>query len=139
MTVWAPARIRAFSTLQGAVVALITVALLLTATSCGGPEKGQVYPELDEQSRMSVLKAQDRQRAMGVQIQSIASKDSALDFCFEMCNRAGESCNLSNELCQYSKKFSEAVALVATCRFSREQCRRHRSKVPRQCNCIWDE
>ena len=121
----------------------LAICCLFAATllsGCGGSDKSAgVYPELDEKSRMAVLKAQDRQKAMGVQIDSIRGKDNALDFCFEMCNRGQESCDLSRELCQYSSKFSEAVALVATCRFSREQCRRHKKKVPRQCNCIWDE
>lgn len=129
----AKARPRAVSTLCSLLVALFVM-------GCSGSSKNDsVYPELDEKSRMSVLKAQDRQKAMGVQIDSIRGKDNALDFCFEMCNRGQESCDLSQELCQYSAKFTEAVALVATCRFSREQCRRHRKKVPRQCNCIWDE
>ncbi len=119
--------------------AFLVFAAAMVGACSGGETTSEVYPELDEKSRMSVLAAQQRQRAMGTQIDSIAGKDNALDFCFEMCNRGGESCDLSKELCTYSRKFPNAVALVATCRFSREQCRRHRKKVPRQCNCIWDE
>ena len=122
----------------------IVIVLLATATAAmsacsGGDKSASVYPELDDEARLAVLKAQDRQKAMGVQIDSIKQKDNALDFCFEMCNRGQESCTLSKELCQYSAKYAEAVALIATCRFSREQCRRHKKKVPRQCNCIWEE
>jgi hypothetical protein len=122
------------------LIAAAGLLVLVVAGGCGGPDRSQsVFPSLDEKSRMSVLEAQDRQRAMGVQIESIRTRDNALDLCFEMCHRGQESCDLSQELCQYSKKFPRAVALVATCRYSREQCRRHRKNVPRQCNCIWEE
>lgn len=123
------------------IASVIGVSLLaMSVAGCSGPEiDSEVFPELDDESRLSVFKAQDRQKAMGVQIDSIKQKDNALEFCFEMCNRGQESCNLGAELCQYSKKFPEAIALIATCRFSREQCRRHKKKVPRQCNCIWEE
>lgn len=129
-----------FKTRMWATPLVVTLFVAGALSACGGSDtKNTVYPELDEKSRIAVLAAQDRQKAMGVQIDQLKTGDNAQDFCFEMCNRGNESCSLSTELCQYSTKFPQAVALVATCRFSREQCRRHKNKVPRQCNCIWDE
>lgn len=118
----------------------IWTALALSVSACSGSGSSQdEFPELDVEAREAVQTAKSKQRAMGIQIDSYKTRDNAADFCFEMCNRGRESCNLSMELCQYSAKYPDAVALVATCRFSREQCRRHKMKVPRQCNCVWEE
>ena len=122
-----------------AVQILVGLCCAIVLPACGGSQsQTSVYPGLDEESRMSVLNAQGRQKAMGDQIESIKQKDNALDLCFEMCNRGKESCVLSDEMCQYSRKFPNEIALVATCSYSRELCRRHKQRVPRQCNCIWE-
>lgn len=122
-----------------AVMAAACLAAGLLVGCSGAGDTQDVYPSLTEKDRMTVLAAQQKQRSMGTQIESIVHKDNALDFCHEMCRRGTDSCDLSKELCVYSAKYETAVALLATCRYSREQCRRHRKRVPRQCNCDWDD
>jgi hypothetical protein len=88
-----------------------------------------------DQDRMVVDVATNRQMQIGYQIQSVASSESALDLCFEMCNRSSESCHLSADVCNVAKRYVGVVALKARCDVTRERCRAHRTKVPRQCPC----
>ncbi len=115
---------------------LITACLTVLFASCGGGDtRRDELPDLSYKDRTAVQVATSRQLQIGYQILAVASQDDALDFCHEMCNRAIESCDLSINLCDFSKEYPETISLSARCRVSRERCRQHISRIPRQCAC----
>jgi len=118
-----------------AKVLLATFLSLLFVSCSGGDTRYDELPDLSDDDRTAVQVASSRQLQIGYQILAVASQDDALDFCHEMCNRAIESCDLSTNLCDFSKQYPETVSLSARCRVSRERCRQHLSRIPRQCAC----
>ncbi len=118
------------------LIASLTLLIAVTCAACsGGDAQSDELPDLSDDDRTAVQVATSRQLQIGYQILAVASQDDALDFCHEMCNRAIESCALSMRLCDFSKQYPETVSLSARCRVSRERCRQHQSRIPRQCAC----
>ncbi len=76
-----------------------------------------------------------QQMQLGYQIVSTASMDNSLEFCFQMCNQSFESCALAGKVCDISTEYPANGPLAARCEVTRERCRTHRTKVPRQCVC----
>lgn len=76
-----------------------------------------------------------QQMQLGYQITSTASTDNSLEFCFQMCNQSGQSCELASKVCDISADYPSNGPLAARCEVTRERCRTHRTKVPRQCVC----
>ncbi|HAN32584.1 MAG TPA: hypothetical protein DCQ06_13390 [Myxococcales bacterium] len=115
---------------------LLCFTLLASCLGCSGAEQ-QIHHLLgvEDQDKAAIQVATSRQLQLGYQISSVAAQDDALDFCHEMCTRSAESCGLSDDLCAYSRAYPDVGALVARCRVSRERCKEHRRKVPRQCIC----
>jgi hypothetical protein len=115
-------------------LALIAACIGASACSSAGA-RAEGFDDVSEEDRLTVDVATNRQMQIGYQIQSVSSSDNALDLCFEMCNRSSESCHLANSVCNISKRYSSVTALSARCDVTRERCRTHRTKVPRQCPC----
>lgn len=112
--------------------------LLLVAASVGcsgGETRMHHLLGVEDKDKTAIEVATTRQLQLGYQISSVAAQDDALDFCHEMCTRSAESCGLSDDLCAYSRAYPDVGALVARCRVSRERCKEHRRRVPRQCIC----
>ena len=104
--------------------------------ACSGEStKADLLDDLEDRDRVTVEVATNRQMQIGYQIASVANSENALDLCFEMCNRSSESCHLSADVCNVSKRYPKVMALKARCDVTRERCRVHRTKVPRQCPC----
>ena len=115
---------------------LLCVGASLPSLSCSSQAaKAEGFDEVTEQDRLTVDVATNRQMQIGYQIQSVAASDNALDLCFEMCNRSSESCHLATSVCNIAKHYPAVSALAARCDVTRERCRVHRTKVPRQCPC----
>ena len=120
---------------RGIGVALCWSALTW-AVACAGDSVGLVQePSIKEADRLEVDIATNRQMQIGYQIASVSQADNPLDLCFEMCNRSAESCHLSANVCNVAKRYPRVMALEARCDVTRERCRVHRTKVPRQCVC----
>jgi len=113
------------------------VLLVAGLWSCSGGVENQStqLDEMKEEDRLAVEVATSNQMQIGYQIASVASSENALDLCFEMCNRSSESCHLSASVCNVAKQYPNVIALKARCDVTRERCRVHRTKVPRQCPC----
>ena len=131
---------RALLRFRPALLALLSLSLLaagsLTLASCSGDETtSTALNDVDENDRLKVDVATNRQMQIGYQIASVAASENALDLCFEMCNRSSESCFLAADVCNVAKRYPNVVALKARCDVTRERCRVHRTKVPRQCPC----
>jgi hypothetical protein len=77
----------------------------------------------------------DRLGGLDQDITSTASTDNSLEFCFQMCNQSGQSCELASKVCDISADYPSNGPLAARCEVTRERCRTHRTKVPRQCVC----
>ena len=125
----------------GPVSGLPTAALLmligLANGGCSAPDtRIDGLLGVDERDRTAIQVATSRQLQIGYQISSVAAKDDALDFCHEMCGRSSERCVISEDLCAYSRAYPEVAALIGRCRVSRERCRDHRRRIPRQCVCM---
>ena len=104
--------------------------------ACSSPTaRTEGFDDVGDQDRLTVDVATNRQMQIGYQIQSVAISDNALELCFEMCNRSSESCHLSASVCNIAKRYPAVSALSARCDVTRERCRVHRTKVPRQCPC----
>lgn len=113
-----------------------SLVVLLAAAACSSATgKDEGLDDVKDQDRMTVDVATNRQMQIGYQIQSVAASDNALDLCFEMCNRSSESCHLATSVCNVAKGYPGVSALSARCDVTRERCRVHRTKVPRQCPC----
>lgn len=126
--------------MRTAAFIIVGTALALVLTGCGGSGSAtEDMPNVPDKDRTAVQVASSRQLQIGYQLLAVASQDDALDFCHEMCSRSGESCALSVSLCNYSTTYPEVVALNAKCRVSRERCRQHRARIPRQCACEHSE
>lgn len=76
-----------------------------------------------------------QQMQLGYQIASTASTDNSLEFCFQMCSQSAQSCELASKVCDISADYPGNGPLAARCEVTRERCRTHRTKVPRQCVC----
>ncbi len=118
----------------GWLVGVASAAIAVSGCSSAGA-RAEGFGEVSEEDRLTVDVATNRQMQIGYQIQSVSTSDNALDLCFEMCNRSSESCHLANSVCNISKRYPAVSALSARCDVTRERCRSHRTKVPRQCPC----
>ncbi len=108
----------------------------LAIVGCSSPgARAEGFDDVSDEDRLTVDVATNRQMQIGYQIQSVSVSDNALDLCFEMCNRSSESCHLANSVCNIAKRYPKVAALSARCDVTRERCRSHRTKVPRQCPC----
>lgn len=90
---------------------------------------------LDSETAERVNIFTTQQMQLGYQIVSTASMDNGLEFCFQMCNQSFESCALAGKVCDISTEHPSNGPLAARCEVTRERCRTHRTKVPRQCVC----
>ncbi len=117
-----------------AVLAWAWCAWAVSACS-GGPEIVDRLGDLPEDEQIRIDEYTSRQMQLGYQIASTASQDDALLLCYEMCNRSAESCILSNKVCDAAAARPANGPLGARCDVTRERCRVHRTKVPRQCPC----
>ena len=118
----------------GGLIVLLTAAAAAQSCSSAGA-RAEGFAEVSEEDRLAVDVATNRQKQIGYQIESVSTSDNALELCFEMCNRSSESCHLANTVCNISKRYVSVTALSARCDVTRERCRSHRTKVPRQCPC----
>lgn len=118
-----------------ALVAALAGVAALSGGCSSSSARAEGFEEVGEEDRLTVDVATNRQMQIGYQIQSVSASDNALDLCFEMCNRSSESCHLANSVCNISKRYPKVAALSARCDVTRERCRTHRTKVPRQCPC----
>jgi len=119
-----------------AAAVLLCWCLLVLAAACASDSVGLAQiREIKDADRLEVDIATNRQMQIGYQIASVSQTDNPLDLCFEMCNRSSESCHLSANVCNVAKRYPRVMALEARCDVTRERCRVHRNKVPRQCVC----
>ncbi|MBM4342024.1 MAG: hypothetical protein FJ100_01405 [Deltaproteobacteria bacterium] len=107
----------------------------VSAACSGSPEIVDRLGDLPEEEQVRIDEYTSRQMQLGYQIASTASQDDALLLCYEMCNRSAESCILSNKVCDAAAARPGNGPLGARCDVTRERCRVHRTKVPRQCPC----
>lgn len=118
------------------LAALVAWCALLGTVACAGESVNLAgIQEIKEPDRLAVDIATNRQMQIGYQIASVSQQDNPLDLCFEMCGRSSESCKLSANVCNVAKRYPHVMALEARCDVTRERCRVHRTKVPRQCVC----
>lgn len=121
-----------------AAVSLLAVASLPLLGLAGCSGDGQMVDRLggldtETADRVNIYTTQQMQ--LGYQIVSTASMDNGLEFCFQMCNQSFESCALAGKVCDISTEYPSNGPLAARCEVTRERCRTHRTKVPRQCVC----
>jgi hypothetical protein len=105
------------------------------AMACSGPDVVDRLGGLSEKEATLVNELTSRQMQIGYQIASTSSRDNALELCFEMCGRSFESCQLSTQVCAVAANHDRNAPLAARCDVTRERCRTHRTKIPRQCSC----
>ena len=120
---------------MGVLFLAITVVITVLSACSSQPEVIDRLGDLPEQEQVRIDEYTSRQMQLGYQIASTASQDDALLLCYEMCNRSAESCILSNKVCDAAAEHPQNGPLGARCDVTRERCRVHRTKVPRQCPC----
>lgn len=127
----------ALAAARAAAPSLVASGLAFAALSgCSGD--GEMVDRLggldsEVADRVNIYTTQQMQ--LGYQIVSTASTDNSLEFCFQMCNQSVESCALAGKVCDISTEYPSNGPLAARCEVTRERCRTHRTKVPRQCVC----
>ena len=118
------------------LVHTLVLASAAVASGCSGnSDVVDRLGDLAQEDQSLVNEYTVQQRNLGYQIQSTAAQDDALELCYEMCNRSAQSCILSSKVCDLSATHPKNEPLGARCDVTRERCRDHRKKVPRQCPC----
>ncbi|MFZ4579932.1 MAG: hypothetical protein ACOYOB_16200 [Myxococcota bacterium] len=114
---------------------VLIAAVLATLAGCSGHKQTEKLEGVTDGDRREVDVATNRQIQIGFQIASVAAQENAMDLCFEMCAHSVESCVLASNVCNVAKRYPDTKPLKARCDVTRERCRVHRTKVPRQCPC----
>lgn len=116
-------------------IAVAALAAWSLAACSGDGEMVDRLGGLDQDVADKVNIYTTQQMQLGYQIASTASTDNCLEFCFQMCGQSAQSCELASKVCDISSDFPANGPLAARCEVTRERCRTHRTKVPRQCVC----
>jgi hypothetical protein len=120
-------------------LALALAAAVCLLAGCGGTDRrtgvveewGSMPPEKQDE----LLLAISDQKQMGYQVEAMTSREDAQAMCHEICQRVARSCKAAETVCGLSAEFSDVAYASAQCTVSRDRCKAHGAKVPRECAC----